>query len=190
MSNQTAKNKQVCPREEILLYLDGELSASDELVFEKHLEVCSICHNELNSQKQMFLALNLAFEDKTEIELPKDFAKVVVINAESNVNGLRSRKERSSALFIGLGLILLALVGLSVENERLFGVVNEFGKQIFTIVGFIFRLTFDFTAGLAVVLRSLSQHFLSNTFLLTLIIGIFIISLFALSRIWLRFTRF
>lgn len=190
MMSQSAENTNNCPREDMLLYLDRELSPADELIFEKHLTGCSVCHNELNSQKKMFLALNLAFEDKTEIELPKNFAKVVAANAESNVKGLRSRKERSSALFIISGLILLALIGLSLENERFFGVVTAFGKQIITIFGFILRLIFDLTIGLAVVLRSLSQQFVSNTSIFVLSIGVFVVSLFALSRIWDRLNRF
>lgn len=190
MINQIAEKIDNCPREDMLLYLDRELSAADELIFEKHLTECSVCHRELNSQKKMFLALNLAFDEKTEIELPKDFAKVVAANAESNVKGLRSRKERSSALFIILGLVLLTLIGLSIENERLFGVISGFGKQIITILSFILRLIFDLTVGLAVVLRSLSQQLISNTSIFVLSIGVFVISLFALSRIWDRLNRF
>ena len=74
-------------------------------MFEEHLATCEICHAELNSQKQMFLALGSAFENKEELKLPKDFAKVVAVTAESSVRGVRSGKELSNVVFIGFDFV-------------------------------------------------------------------------------------
>lgn len=190
MNEQSLKIEQTCPCEEIGLYLDGELSAQDELVFEKHLAVCPVCFDELNSQKEMFSVLDLAFESKSEIELPKDFTKVIVTKAESGVNGLRSKKERFSALFLCAGLFLLIMLGLGAESERAFGTITALSRQFAAIISFIFHLLLDISTGAVVVLRSLSQHLVSNQiFLFALILGALAISIFTVSRYWLRFSR-
>lgn len=190
MNEQSVKIEQTCPREEIGLYLDGELSADDELVFEKHLAVCPICLDELNTQKEMFSALDFAFESKSEIELPKDFTKVIVTKAESGVNGLRSKKERSNALFLCSGLFLLIMLGLGAESERAFGTVSALGRQFVAVISFTFHLILDITTGAVVVLRSLSQHLVSNQmFLYALILGALAIFVFIVSRYWLKFSR-
>mgnify|MGYP001607530754 FL=1 len=103
-------NNKICPLEEISLYLDGELSSKDEMLLELHLVNCSVCREELNSQKKMLSALSFAFAKPHEIELPKDFTKVVVTKAESGVKGLRCRKERLQALFLCSVLFLILTI--------------------------------------------------------------------------------
>jgi hypothetical protein len=158
MENQTAKTNQNCPLEDIGLYLDGELSPRAELELEKHFAVCPACRNEFNSQKEMLLALDFAFDKGHEIELPKDFTKVVVIKAESGVKGLRSKKERSSALFLCSGLFFLITLGLGAENEKVITAVNDFGRHFIAILSFTCHLVLDVTTGAVVVLRCLSQQ--------------------------------
>lgn len=190
MESQNALVEQICPREEIALYLDGELSSHEEIVFEKHLAVCPTCLNELNNQKEMLLALDFAFGNENEIELPKDFTRVVVAKAESGVKGLRSKKERSRALFLCIGLFLLILIGLGEESERSFGIVSEFARQFIAILGFTFRLIFDVTTAAVVVLRGLSQQVIaSSIFWLAFIVGGIIFTVYTLSRFWFRFSR-
>ena len=88
-----------CPRADIAAYIDGELTPREELALELHLAACPDCTGELNLQKQMLRALDCGLKDRTEIELPKNFAKTVATRAESNVSGLRSKEERFRALF-------------------------------------------------------------------------------------------
>jgi anti-sigma factor RsiW len=187
MNLQTAKISQTCPREEISLYLDGELSLADELVLEKHLAVCKICRTEINLHKKMFSALDLVFEAKPEVELPKNFAKVVAAKAESEVNGLRSKEERFRASFLCAGLFLLTLLGLGIESDRLF---SSFGGQIVSVFTVAFHSILDFAVGIAVVLRCLSQKAVVNpVFLLVLTVSAGALMFITFSRLRLRFSR-
>jgi hypothetical protein len=112
---ETSENE--CPRAAIAAYIDGELAASEELALEMHFVGCSICAAELESAKTILRALDFALEDENEIELPADFTKTIVANAESRVSGLRRPNERFTALFICAALFLLVIAGLGRETE-------------------------------------------------------------------------
>lgn len=190
MDLQTAKNEESCPHGEIAVYLDGELSPSAEITLERHFAECKTCLAELNLQKKMLSALDFAFDNKAEIELPKNFAKVVATTAESNVSGLRSKKERSLALFLCAVMFLMVLVGLGAETEKVFAVFGGFAEQSIVVLGFIFHLIYGFAVGISIILKSLSQQIVFNSvssFLL--IFGLFFLSSVALSRLVLRYNR-
>lgn len=190
MRLQPAKMNQTCPREEISLYLDGELSTADELVWETHLAGCEICRTEVNLHKKMFSALDMVFEAKQEVELPKNFAQVVAAKAESEVNGLRSKDERFRALSICAGLFLLMLFGLGAESDRFFSTFGVFGGQIISVFSFAFHSVSDFTVGVAVVLRCLSQQAIVSPIFLFVLTGCAVVlMLLIFSRLKLRFSR-
>lgn len=191
MNLQTAKNKEICPRSEIALYLDGELTPAAEITLEKHLAECKSCLAELNLQKKMFSALDFAFDDKfEEIELPVNFAKVVATAAESNVSGLRSKKERLLALFLCSAMFLAVIFGLGAETEKVFGVFKTFADQSVAVLGFVFHFVYGVTIGLSIILKFLSQQILFNSAgSLLLVLGAFFVSFIALSRIMVRSNR-
>ena len=180
MDSQTVTNEKICPLEELGLYLDGELSPREEILLEKHLAACESCLTELNLQKQMLSALNFAFDRREEIELPKDFTKIVVTKAESGVSGLRSKEERFRALFLCSALFLLLLLGLGAESEKILAAVSGFLSQLVVIAGFIVHLTYDISLGIAVILRSISQKIVVSSAFFVLIIGS-LLSLFLLT---------
>jgi predicted anti-sigma-YlaC factor YlaD len=189
---QTLKTEQICPRDAISSYLDGELSSHNELVLEKHLANCKNCLNELNEQKKMLSALDFTFNEKNnqpEIELPKNFAKVIAVRAESGVSGLRRPEERSRAFLLCAGLFLLILIGLGTETNG-FSSFTNFSEQIMALGGFIFRLGYDLAIGLCIISRALCQQFIiSPIFEILLILCIFIFSFILLSRFVIRFNR-
>ena len=191
MSIEVVTNEKICPRSEIAAYLDGELSAADELYLEQHFAVCETCLDELNLQKKLLSALDFAFENKyEEIELPANFTKVVVAKAESGVSGLRSKKERFWALSICSALFLLTIIGLGAESEQVFATFADIGKQLLALAGFINHFIFNITIGLAVILRCLSQKvvFSSGFIALSLLCVIALMSL-SFSRLFFRFSR-
>ena len=193
MDLQPIKTEQLCLRDDISSYLDGELLSHNELVLEKHLANCKSCLDELNLQKKMLSALDLAFNEKNdqaEIELPQNFAKVVAVTAESKVSGLRRPEERSRAFFLCAGLFLLILVGLGAETKRVFTTFTDFSEQIMALGGFIFRLGYDLAIGLCIISRALCQQFIiSSIFQVLLILCIFIFTFIFLSRFVIRFNR-
>lgn len=159
----TATISRACDAERIVLYLEGELSPAEELSMEKHLALCASCVEELNSQKQVLRALDFAFEERDEVDLPEDFAKVVAVRAESRVSGLRCPRERSRALFLCAALFVCVLVGLGAEAEKIFEAFAHFGGAVAAVGGFVFRLTADVGIGAAVILRAIGSHVFSNS---------------------------
>src|SRR5690349_12215641 len=108
-----------CPSYEIAAYIDGELDQSRELELSMHFAACDVCSQELNQQKQFLCELDAGL--KGEIELPSDFAKTVIANAESTVSGLRRPRERFNALFICAALSLFALFALGPDAGKVLG---------------------------------------------------------------------
>lgn len=185
-----SKIESLCPREDIGLYLDGELSPNDEILLEKHIAGCDICKEELNLQKQMLSALNFAFEQKNEVELPRDFTKIIVTKAESGVKGLRCKDERSKALFLSLILLLMIAVGFSGENVKIYSILSSIGNQIATLSGFVFHFAYDISFGIAVILRNLCQKVVINSiFILLSISFLSLISIFFITRIFQKLAR-
>jgi predicted anti-sigma-YlaC factor YlaD len=190
MDSNIQTTKKSCPREEISLYLDGELSADNEIHLEKHLSVCSNCLSEMNLQKQMLTALDFAFDNRREIELPKDFTKVIVAKAESEVSGLRCKKERFSAFLLFSALFLLLVVGFTAESEKIFTLLNDLGNQILAVGGFILHFTYNISIGIAVILRNLSQQIIFSSAFLAFIISSFLFFLFfAVQRFIFKLSR-
>jgi len=177
-------------RSEIAAYIDGELLSREELELEMHLAVCQNCKRELNQQKKLLCALDFALENEREIELPKNFTKIVVATAESKVSGLRRPQERSKALFVCAALFLLVLLGLGGETETVLNTFAKFADQFLAVGGFVWNLVYDVAVGTAVVLRSVSSQIVFNsTVAMAFAAGFFFLSLVALSRFIVRSNR-
>ena len=184
MNSQTATIEKICSqRSEIVAFIDGELLPHEELEFELHLTVCGSCAAELNEQKKLLCALDYALENDGEIELPANFTKIVVANAESKVSGLRRPQERSKSLFVCAALFLLMLLGLGGETETVLNTFGKFAEQVLAVGGFVWYLTYDVSVGAAIILRSLSSQFIFNSAAFLAILTVFVfLSLFLLSR--------
>ena len=190
MNLQTATTEIECPRAQLAAYIDGELLPREELELEMHLANCKDCTAELNEQKKLLCVLDFALESEKEIELPANFTKVIVANAESNVSGLRSSKERFRALFVCLGLFLLVILGLGGQIEPVLNTYIKFTDKIFAVFGFVFHLIYDVSIGTAVILRSLGSGLVSNSGIAFAVFGaLLLFSLFALSRLFVRYNR-
>jgi len=184
MNSQTATIEKICSQtSEIAAFIDGELLPREEIELELHLSVCGSCAAELNEQKKLLRALDYALENDGEIELPANFTKIVVANAESKVSGLRRPQERSKSLFVCAALFLLMLLGLGGETETVLNTFGKFAEQFLAVGGFVWNLVYDVSVGTAIVLRSLSSQFIfnSSTFLAILVVFVFL-SLVLLSR--------
>jgi len=184
MNLQTAGTEKICShRSEIAAYIDGELLPHEELELEMHLAICRNCSKELNEQKKLLCTLDFALENKGEIELPANFTRIVVANAESKVNGLRQPQERSKALFICGALFLLVLLGLGGETETVLDTTKKFAEQFLAVGGFVWNSIYDVSVGTAIVLRSLSSQIIFNsTASLGILTVLVFLSLFLLSR--------
>lgn len=149
-----------CPAEEISAYIDGELTAELEAALERHIGTCHICRQELNDQKGFLIALSDTLEREVPIDLPDNFTRSVVVNAESNVSGLRNRRERPWALIIGISLFLLAVIAVG----SITGVLSPLSiasQKIGALLGAVFSVVGDFLYAVLAVVRSILQ---SQTF--------------------------
>ncbi len=190
MKGETAKNQTACPRSEIAAYIDGELSPREELDLEMHFVVCAVCAGELNEQKKLLCVLDFALDSKDEIELPENFTKIVVANAESNVKGLRCPRERSRALFVCAALFLMVIFGLGAETSKTVETFSNVGEQFLAVGGFFVRLIHDVTLATTVILRSLCLQFVFKSAITAAALGIFFfLSLLIFSRLMSRHKR-
>jgi hypothetical protein len=191
MNPQAATTEKVCSqRSDIAAYIDGELRAREELELEMHLAVCQECNKELNEQKKLLRVLDFAFESENEIEMPANFTRIVIANAESKVSGLRRPQERLKALFVCAALFLLILLGLGGETKPVFAALGKFLEQFLAVSGFVWNLIYDAAYGAAIILRSISQQmFFNSNFSFAVLLGLFFISMIALSRLVTRSTR-
>jgi hypothetical protein len=92
-------------------FLDGEMTASEGRVFEAHIVQCENCSIEVE--------LHRGIESvPDDIVLPADFSKVIAATAESQVSGLRKRKERTVTLAIvaGLGIAVFIVLGANLRS--------------------------------------------------------------------------
>jgi len=145
-----------CPAEEISAYIDGELSRDVEDALERHVGSCRICRRELNHQKGFLLALSDTLEREIQVELPEDFTRSVVANAESKVSGLRDRGERSVALIVGGSLLVLATLAVG-GVAGVFSPLRSLFEKLFALVGMAIQVLGDLLYAIAAMARSLLQ---------------------------------
>jgi anti-sigma factor RsiW len=146
-----------CPAEEISAYIDGELTAELEVALERHIGVCDICRTALNEQKGFLLALTDTLEREAPIELPEDFTRSVVVNAESKVSGLRDSRGRTWALMIGITLFLLAAAAVG----SLAGVLSPLAiafQKLAALFGALISVLGDLLYAIFAVVRSILQN--------------------------------
>lgn len=143
-----------CPSADISAYIDGELSALAESSFERHIASCRICARELNEQKQFVNALNLSLSSAPEI--PLDFTKRIITNAESGVSGLRKSKERMNAVFVAAALFFFAVFALGAGAPNALATVFEITGRLFAVIAFSAHFLFDISTGVIILLRAVS----------------------------------
>jgi hypothetical protein len=145
-----------CPSIEIAAYLDGELSPDHELQLEAHLAKCVICTRDLNDQKHFINALNSSLVDGPD--LPADFTKRIVTNAESGVSGLRQKKERVNAVFVCCALFFFVLFTLGASAPGTIAASLDVFGRIAAVFGFAGHLVYDISIGVVVIMRSLADQ--------------------------------
>jgi anti-sigma factor RsiW len=152
-------NINTCPTDEISAYIDGELDTAREMEFDLHLTGCDQCLAELNEQKHFLRSLDVSLGHEREIELPANFTKFIVANAESTVSGLRRPRERFNALFICAGLLLFVLFAMGAEAGKLFQGLSVIVDQTAAVGSFFGHLIYSVFVGVAVVIRAIAGQF-------------------------------
>lgn len=190
MERIEVENSSACPLPEISAYIDGELSSPNEIELEMHVTGCRVCTDDLNLQKSFLNALDRSLEDEKKIELPKNFTRAVVANAESRVSGLRRPHERRNAALIFGALVAFLLFALGSNAEKTFAATMTILEKVFAVVASAGHFVYDAALGSAIVFRSLLSKFvLESTAAVTFFLVLFILSLYIFSRLVVRFHR-
>jgi anti-sigma factor RsiW len=154
----------ICETEKIAAFIDGDLEPAELAVLEAHIEHCSRCTSELQAQRRFMCELDSALASQVELEVPPNFARVVAVHAESDMRGVRDRKEHTKALrfCIILGMAAFALLGVASSKAVILSARSVAGK-VFGVLGIFGRTTFDAAAGFTVVSRVVSRGLISDS---------------------------
>jgi anti-sigma factor RsiW len=172
----------LCPSDDICAYIDGELGPGEELELELHFAGCSVCADELNAQKKLLCALDSSLENEPEIDLPADFTKIVVTNAESRVSGLRRSGERSNAVFICSALFLFILLSFGIDSNAYAGTFLQGIEKAGAVLAFASHMAYDMAIGAVVILRSLGSQLVSSGGASTIVPAVLALAVLVLSR--------
>jgi hypothetical protein len=191
MTDETAKFETACSHSDIAAYLDGELDSAAELHLEMHIASCEDCFNALGEQKLVLCALNAALDGPGQIELPVNFARKVTVRAESGMNGLRKREERTIA--VTLCVLLFGLIGAMSLTGDISGVpeiLSGAARMAASVGGFIGAVFYDIGLGAVVIIRTLTRYTLSESNLYGFgLLCILVLSLILCSSFYRRFRR-
>ena len=147
-------------------YLDGELDAKTDALFEEHLKTCAACSGALSEQRRLLCLLDAAFDETFErkLALPKDFTRIVRARAQTDMSGLRSGPERATALKICAALSAVAFVLLGATfSEAVIVPLSAIGRGASSIVGVAGHAVSNAGAGGVVLVRAVGDHFLAES---------------------------
>ena len=184
-------DKNICPREEIAAYLDGELSGVALEHFEAHLTECSECAGELRSQRQLLCTLDAAFSSSSRIKLPDNFTRVVATHAEHNLRGLREKSERRRALQL---CALLAVTGFALLGAASGALVLQPARNSFRVVARMLEVlsqaVLEAAEGFAIIGRMIGRAAVAGPYGFSALIAfVFIGSVFLLPRLIASYHR-
>jgi anti-sigma factor RsiW len=184
-------DKNICPREEIAAYLDGELSGAAIEHFEAHVTECSECASELRSQRQLLCTLDAAFSNSSRIKLPENFTRVVATHAEHNLRALREKSERRRALQL---CVMLAVTAFALLGGASGTLVLQPARNSFRIVARVFEVlsqaVLEAAEGFAIVGRMIGRAAVASPYGFGAVIAfVFIGSIFLLPRLIASYHR-
>lgn len=153
----------ICRKESIAAYIDGELDPSLRGALEIHFKECESCTSELRAQQLFMCELDLALAHPTDIAVPANFARVVAVNAASDMSGARSAVEHARALrfCVVLGLAAFAFLGVASSKAILVNAQLISGK-FFGVLSVLGQTVFNAATGFTVVSRVVGRGLLSD----------------------------
>jgi len=158
-------HENTCRPDLIAAYVDGELETAARYAVEEHVKTCQSCDNELRIQRRLMCELDSAFAHRLELDVPRDFAQVVAVQAKSDMRGARSRQERKRALSFCLLLSLASFALLGVTAGRSLLLAGQVvGLKVIGVAGLLGKALYDAAAGLSVLLRVTSGALLPDAF--------------------------
>lgn len=177
---------EVCPRDDIAAYVDGELSADAAAKLELHIDSCRFCSSTLLEQRRFLAALSASLDRDEDIVLPADFTKRIVSNAESSVTGLRRPNEILTAVSICAALIIFALFAFGGETFALASAAGTIGEKLLAIGGFVVKIIANLAFAAAVIARSFANQTGAAGLSLPFVMFVVVVLIFSSRRITRR----
>jgi len=169
-------SKDRCQLEDVAAYLDGELSGAGTYEFEEHLKTCADCATALRAQRQLLCTLEVAFGARS-FNLPKNFTRVVTARAESDLSGMRNKRERRRAakLCAALAIVSFALMGAAARTV-VFDPVRSFFRGTGSLIQLLWQAVSEMAVSAAVVGKVIARAiiFAQNGVGLFLLVGLLI----------------
>ena len=180
----TGDPREICKRDLVAAYVDGELDAGLTALFNQHVETCAACREELQAHRLFVCELDAALTDGVEISMPAGFSRMVAALATTDMRGVRTRAENRKALAICLLLALggFALIGATVR-EAIFAFGERFVAAVVSIGGFLSGVVYDAGAAVAVVFGVLSRKLIVESGSLVPLLVLLIVAVLILSRL-------
>lgn len=183
-------NENRCQVEDVAAYVDGELSGLPLDRFEAHLKSCTDCAEELRAQRQLLCTLDVAFGNSRSFNLPKNFTRVVTARAESDLTGMRNKRERRCALqlCIALALVSFALLGAAVRTV-VFDPIWSFFRVAGSVIHLAWQASSEAAASATVVVRVLARALLFSHNGFALLLAIFLLFISCLPFLLAKYRR-
>jgi len=154
----------ICETENIAAYIEGELEPALHSALEDHLKGCGRCAEELQAQRLFMCELDSVLASPFDLAVPANFARVVAVNAKSDMRGMRDSAEHARALrfCIILGLAAFALLGFASSKAVVLS-IRSFAGKVSGVLGFFAEAIFNAAAGFIVVSRVVSRGLISDS---------------------------
>lgn len=180
----TGDPREICKRDLVAAYVDGELDAGLTALFDQHIETCAACRAELRAHRMFVCELDAALSDSVEISVPAGFSRMVAAVATTDMRGVRTRSENRKAVVICLLLALggFALIGATVR-EAIFALGERFVAGVVSISGFLSGVVYDAGAAVAVVFGVLSRKLIVESGSLVPLLVVLVVAVLVLSRL-------
>jgi len=180
----TGDPREICKRDLVAAYVDGELDAGLTALFDQHVETCAACRAELQAHRLFVCELDAALTDGVEISMPAGFSRMVAALATTDMRGVRTGSENRKALAICLLLALggFALIG-ATARDAVFAVGDRFVAAVVSIGGFVSGVAYDAGATVAVLFGVLSRKLIVETGSWVPLLVLLIVAIPILSRL-------
>ena len=186
----TGNPREICKRDLVAAYVDGELDAGLTALFDQHVETCAACRAELQAHRLFVCELDAALMDGGEISMPAGFSRMVAAVATTDMRGVRTRSENRKALAICLLLALggFALIGASAR-DAIFAIGGNFVAAAVSVGEFLSNVVYDAGATVAVVFGVLSRKVIVETGSLVPVLVLLVVAILILSRLISHYHR-
>ena len=178
------KLENLCEKNLVAAYVDGELDAAAQARFEAHLKDCQDCRLELRVHRQFICELDALMTNDVQVSVPINFSRVVAARAVSDMSGVRTGAENRKAVVfcLLLGITGFALIG-STTRVATVSFVRVSARRVFSLIDLVSHAIYDLAVSIAVISRVLSRKIIADNGDLRITLVVLVFAVFLLTRL-------